>query len=270
MYTLVLFLDRLDLTIVNIALPTVAHYFQVSILATGWVNMAFLLALALSIPISGWFGDQFGLKRVYIFAIALFGLGSGLCAWAPYLTTIIILRFIQGLGGGLLIPIGMTMLYRIYDVSEYASITSFTFLPSLVAPALGPFLGGLMLYYFDWRFVFIFSGPICLGLVLFSGIFLKDDGIRYPRKLDWGGFFLSTILLITVFYTLFIISQTGLTPVVLYGIALSIVSIIIFVWWEKKTTDPLINLHFFSYPLFVQANLLQLCFQICHFGAIFF
>ena len=138
-YTVALFLDRLDLTIVNITLPTVAKYFHVPITATDWISMSFLLALAISIPISDWLGGRFGLKKIYLISLVLFGLGSTLCALAPNLTSLIVLRFIQGIGGGLLFPVGMTMIYRIYDKSEYASITSFTFLPSLIAPAIAPF-----------------------------------------------------------------------------------------------------------------------------------
>ena len=81
-YTIVLFLDRLDLTIVNITLPTIAQYFNVSIVATDWISLAFLLALAVSIPISTWLGDRFGLKKIYIIAMLLFGTGSTLCAMA--------------------------------------------------------------------------------------------------------------------------------------------------------------------------------------------
>lgn len=92
-YTLVLFLDRLDLTIVNVTLPTVATYFRVSIIATDWISLAFLLALAISIPISSWLGERFGLKKIYILAIFLFGLGSALCAWAPTLNTLIFFAF---------------------------------------------------------------------------------------------------------------------------------------------------------------------------------
>ncbi|MBA2648305.1 MAG: MFS transporter, partial [Legionella sp.] len=124
-YAIVLFLDRLDLTIVNITLPTLAEYFNVPITQTEWINTAFLLALAISIPISGWAGDRFGVKKVFIIATSLFGLSSLLCAFSPNLTVMALLRFLQGLGGGVIIPVGMTMVYRVFDRSEYASITSF-------------------------------------------------------------------------------------------------------------------------------------------------
>jgi MFS family permease len=135
-YTCVLFLDRLELTIVNITLPTLAYYFHVPITRTEWISNSFLLALAIIIPISGWLGDKFGNKKVFTIATAVFGLASLLCAFSPNLWFMISMRFIQGLGGGAIIPVGMTMLYRLFAPAEYASITSFTFIPSLIAQAL--------------------------------------------------------------------------------------------------------------------------------------
>src|SRR6185437_13429414 len=129
-YTVVLFLDRLDLSIVNITLPTLARTFHASIEETQWVSTAFLLALAISIPISGWLGDRFGVKKVFILATALYGLGSALCGFAPNIFVIIALRFIQGIGGGMIIPVGMAMVYRAFPYSEYAHITTLTFIPS--------------------------------------------------------------------------------------------------------------------------------------------
>src|SRR3990167_222949 len=117
-YAVVLFLDRLDLTIVNITLPTLSNYFKVPITRTEWVNNAFLLALAISIPISGWAGDRFGTKKIFIIATSIFGLASLLCAFSPNLFYMILMRFLQGLGGGMIIPVGMTMVYRVFDASE--------------------------------------------------------------------------------------------------------------------------------------------------------
>ena len=97
-YTITLFLDRLDLTIVNVTLPTVAKYFNVSIIATEWINLSFLLALALSIPISGWISNRFGLKNIYILAMLIFGISSTLCAFASTINQLIFLRFAQGIG----------------------------------------------------------------------------------------------------------------------------------------------------------------------------
>ena len=208
-YTITLFLDRLDLTIVNVTLPTVAKYFNVSIIDTEWINLSFLLALALSIPISGWVSNRFGLKNIYILAMLIFGISSTLCAFASTLNQLIFLRFAQGIGGGILIPVGMTIIYRVYDKSEYASITSFTFIPSLIAPAIAPFFGGILLNTFSWQFVFVFSGPICLLLAIYSIIHLKEEAHEVKYPLDLMGFILSSIILINIFYSLSQLSKFG-------------------------------------------------------------
>ncbi len=268
-YAVALFLDRLDLTIVNITLPTIAKIFHVSIVATDWVNLSFLLALAMAIPISHWLSERFGLKKIYILAIVLFGLGSTLCAFATQLNTLIFLRFIHGIGGGLLIPLGMTMLYKVYDKSEYASITSFTFLPALIAPAIAPFLGGLLLASLGWRFVFLFSGPICLVLAIIAIYYLKEEPQSKPHPLDWWGFILSAAILIDVFYFLSLLAKGHLSELTFFTFILLVPLIITFIWQEKRTVFPLIEIKFFTHETFVKANIIQLCFQACHFGAIF-
>lgn len=269
-YAIVLFLDRLDLTVVNVTLPTVAEYFHISIAATDWVNIAFLLALAISIPISSWLGHRFGLKKIYLFAMLLFGLSSTLCVWAPSLFSINILRFIQGLGGGLLIPVGMTMLYQIYEPSEYASITSFTFLPSLIAPAIAPFLGGIILIFFGWRTVFLFSGPIVLALVCYAAMAIKPDEIASEMKrLDWFGLLLTSTLLIDIFLTLSAIGRSGFSFAILIGVISFLILLGLFIHWQKKCSYALFDLKLFNNKNFISANLIQICFQVVHFGAIF-
>ncbi len=268
-YAAVLFLDRLDLTIVNVTLPTVANFFKVSIINTDWINLSFLLALAVSIPISSWLGERFGLKKIYIMAIIVFGLGSILCAFAPNLASLNLLRFIQGLGGGIIIPVGMTMLYRTFDRSEYASITSFTFLPALIAPTIAPFFGGILLHYFGWRFVFLFSGPFCIVLAIAGIMILKESDHKIIKPLDWLGFILGSLLLMDAFYTLSTFGKTGLILNSVGGFLAFLVLLMLFISWEKKNLYPIIDFNLFKNSCFLHANLIQICFQICHFGAIF-
>jgi EmrB/QacA subfamily drug resistance transporter len=268
-YTIVVFLDRLDLTIVNIILPKIAEYFAVPITNTELVTLTFLLAFSIIIPISSWLSGKFGLKNIYIFSIAIFGLGSTFSIWAEDFYLLIALRFIQGIGGGLLIPVGLTMLYRIYDEKEYASITSFTFLPSLISPALSPFLGGVLSDHFGWQSVFLISGPICLALATFSLFYLKEDSYRKESSLDWVGFALSSSLLAAIFYILSLIIKGGIFYDTIIGFLIIAVLIACLIDWEKNHDHPLIDMSLFDNNIFVKVNLIQLCFQICHFGAIF-
>ncbi len=268
-YTVALFLDRLDLTIVNITLPTLATVFDVPITATDFVNLSFLFALAISIPISCWLGDKFGYKKILILSMLLFGTGSTLCAWAPNFTSLVMLRFIHGIGGGLLIPVGMTIVYRVYDKSDYASITSFTFMPALIAPAIAPFLGGILLDTLGWQSVFLLSGPITLVLALVTFLFLKEDRGTNPHPLDIKGFILFALILLDIFYILSFFGKAGGFLLFCSNLPFIALLIYLFIKCEKKSAHPLIDLNYFKNDIFTKINFIQLCFQFCHFGAIF-
>lgn len=268
-YAIVLFLDRLDLSIVNITLPTLAHYFNVPITQTEWISNGFLIALAIIIPVSSWMGEKFGVKKMFILATAMFGFSSFLCAFSPNFSSMVILRFIQGIGGGMLIPVGMILMYRLFDPSEYASITSFTFLPSLIAPAAAPALGGMITHLFGWQWVFMFVFPICLLAVLLSIFILKEYKATEPKPLDWGGFVLSSLSLIAILQTLTTISKYGFNYSSVIALIVTLFLVLIFIRHEKRIQHPLIDLSFFKHKIFAQANVMQLIFQVCHFGAIF-
>lgn len=268
-YAVVLFLDKLDLTIVNIALPAIAEHFHVLVTDTEWVNNAFLFALSLSIPISSWMGDRLGGKRIFIYAIAAFGISSLLCALAPNISFLVSMRFVQGLASGLIVPIGMTMVFRAFDPSEYASISSYIFIPSLIAPGLAPMVGGMMIQYFDWRCVFLFVTPVCAVIMSYSFWALKE--YRRPNKLplDVWGFIYSGIALLLIFHALSVLGRhwnswsivTELIGAVLFGY--------LFIRQEDSSPAPLIHLDLFRTKLFVQANFIQTFFQIGQFGSIF-
>jgi EmrB/QacA subfamily drug resistance transporter len=262
-YAIVLFLDRLDLTIVNITLPTLAAYFKVPITHTEWVNNAFLLALAISIPISAWIGDRFGTKKIFIISTSIFGIASFLSAFSPNISTLVLMRFLQGLGGGMIIPVGMTMVYRVFDTSEYASITSFIFIPTLIAPALAPALGGLIIHFFTWQWVFLFAVPICFIAVFLSCLILKEQISEKVVPLDWVGFLLSSSAFILMLTFISALGKQGITFQTLGFLGYY------FLQYEKNIEHPLIDIRFFNNTLFSQANLIQLAFQICHFGSIF-
>lgn len=268
-YTIALFLDRLDLTIVNIILPTISKAFKVPMVATDWVSLAFLIALTLSIPISSWLGEHFGLKRMFIISLVLFGFGSSLCSVSPGLYFLVFFRFIQGIGGGMIIPLGLTILYSVYEKSEYASITSFTFLPSLLAPAIAPVIGGVVLETIGWRYVFLFSGPICLVLAISSFFILKEHDLCREKPLDWLGFAAISLLLMDLFITFSFLSRQGFSDASMVGILLILPLLLFFLLRERRCEHPLINLNYFKNSIFVKINLVQLCFQACHFGAIF-
>ena len=146
-----MFMTILDATIVNVALPTIGRDFGVSATAVDGIAIAFLVSLAVTIPASGWLGDRYGGKRVLLAAIALFTAASALCGLASSLDELVAFRILQGAGGGMLAPVGMAMLYRAFPPDERIKAAAILTVPTTLAPALGPVLGGLLVTDLSWR-----------------------------------------------------------------------------------------------------------------------
>src|SRR5436309_4346205 len=155
-----MFMTILDATIVNVALPTIGRDFGVSATAVGAISIAFLVSLAVTIPASGWLGDRYGGKRVLLAATALFTAASALCGLASSLGELVAFRILQGAGGGMLAPVGMAMLFRVFPPAERIRAASILTVPTTLAPALGPVLGGLLVTDLSWRWVFYVNVPI--------------------------------------------------------------------------------------------------------------
>src|SRR5262249_36304650 len=136
-----LFMDILDTTVVNVALPTLGRQFHAGNGTLEWVVTGYLLSLAVWIPASGWVGDRFGTKKTFMFALATFTLGSALCGLAQSIDQLIAFRILQGVGGGMLTPVGMAMVFRAFPPNERAAASAFVAVPTLIAPMLGPILG---------------------------------------------------------------------------------------------------------------------------------
>ena len=154
-----MFMNIMDITIVNVALPTIGRDFHIAPTAVDGVVIAYLVSLAVFIPASGWLGDRFGGKRVLLIAIIVFTLGSVLCGLAQDMTQLVVFRVIQGAGGGMMAPVGMAMLYRVFPPSERVRAASILTVPTTMAPALGPVLGGFLVTSLSWRWVFFVNLP---------------------------------------------------------------------------------------------------------------
>src|SRR5215471_6073419 len=152
-FVMALFMDLLDLTITNVALPTLAVDFGASTSSIEWVVTAYLLGLASFIPVSGWAGDRYGTKPTFIFALAMFTGSSVLCGLSWNVEIIIAFRFLQGVGGGLLTPVGTTMVLRAFPMSQRAQVSALLTVPAVLGPALGPVIGGYLVEYQDWRWI---------------------------------------------------------------------------------------------------------------------
>ncbi len=150
-YVLGLFISLLDLTITNVALPVLAREFAVPATTSAWIATSYLLSVAICIPVSGWLGDRIGTKRTFLFALAIFTVGSLLCGLVNNLSLLIACRVLQGVGGGLLTPVGAAMVFRAFPLHERARVSSIITIPTVVAPALGPVVGGYLVRDWSWH-----------------------------------------------------------------------------------------------------------------------
>lgn len=157
------FMESLDTTILNTAVPVIAEALDVEPLSLKSVLSSYTLSLAVFIPISGWLADRFGTRRVFASAIGLFSLGSLLCGLATSVNALVAFRILQGFGGAMMVPVGRLTLVRTFAKSELVRVISFVAIPALIGPLLGPLAGGLIVGYFHWRVIFFVNVPI--GLV---------------------------------------------------------------------------------------------------------
>lgn len=190
-----MFMEHLDATVLATALPTMARDFDVRAPEMSVALTSYLLALAVFIPASGTMADRFGAKPVFRAAIALFVLGSLACGLAPSLPAMVAARFVQGIGGAMMMPVGRLVLLRSVAKRDMVSAMSWLIMPALVGPIVGPPVGGLIVTYLDWRWIFWLNLPIgVLGIVL-VGRFISDVREENAHRFDPAGFVLSGLAL---------------------------------------------------------------------------
>jgi EmrB/QacA subfamily drug resistance transporter len=192
-YVASLFMTIMDSTIVNVALPTIARDLQVKLAAVDSVVIGFMVSLAVFIPAAGWLGDRFGGRRVLLVSIAIFTVSSALCGFAASLGELVIFRVLQGVGGGMMTPVGMAMLFRTFPPRERVRASGILIVPTALAPALGPVIGGLLVSDLSWRWVFFINVPIGALVLAFGVMFLDAFTGEHPGRFDVPGFVLAAL-----------------------------------------------------------------------------
>jgi len=187
------FMVVLDTTIVNVALPRIIQVFGTNVNEGQLILTGYMLALAVIMPATGYASDTFGAKRVYLTVIALFTVGSALCGLAPNVEGLILFRVIQGLGGGMVMPLGMSMLFQVAPPGQRGTLMGIFGLPLLVAPVIGPTLGGYLVEYVDWRPIFTLNIPVGILALLAGTFILRETPTHRGTRFDWAGFILSAI-----------------------------------------------------------------------------
>jgi EmrB/QacA subfamily drug resistance transporter len=244
------FMESLDTTILNTAVPTIAEALNVAPLSMKAVLASYTLSLAVFIPISGWMADRFGTRRVFASAIGLFTLGSLLCGLSTSIHVLVACRILQGCGGAMMVPVGRLTLVRTFAKSELIRAMSFVAIPGLVGPMLGPVVGGLIVGYFHWRVIFFVNIPI--GVVGLYMVYRHlPDYREVTHALDVAGLLLFGSGIGLLSYVLEVFGEHTLSGLEIGGmLALSAVLLASYGFRTSRTEFPLLRLSLFSIRTF--------------------
>ncbi len=207
------FMQTLDATIINTALPAMAASLGESPLRMQSVVVAYSLTMAMLIPASGWIADRFGTRRIFFSAIVLFVLGSVACALSQSLGQLVASRVVQGLGGALLLPVGRLSLLRTVPRSEFLQAMSFVAIPGLIGPLLGPTLGGWLVQYASWHWIFLINVPVGLLGCIATLRFMPDLRGAVQQRFDAAGYAMLALGMVTISLALDGVAELGLRQV---------------------------------------------------------
>ncbi|MBB4662595.1 DHA2 family efflux MFS transporter permease subunit [Conexibacter arvalis] len=263
------FMTILDTTIVNVAINDLGRDFDVSLSTIQWVSTAYLLALATVIPLTGWAADRFGTKRLWMSSVALFVLGSALCGLAWDAHSLIAFRVLQGIGGGMVMPAGMTVLAQTAGPARVGRVMSVVGVPMLLGPILGPVLGGWLVDDVSWRWIFYVNVPIGMVALPLAWRILEADVPRPHMRLDVLGVLLLSPGLALFVYGLAETSASGGLGALRAWLPMTagIALVVLFVLHALRSDHPLLDLRLFKQRAFAAAAGVTFLFGTAMFGA---
>ncbi len=269
-YILGLFMTIIDGTMVNVALPRMAKDFGVPTTDIEWVAVGYLLTYAAVIPAAGWLGDRFGTRKVFITALVAFVATSLLCGLAQTLDQLIVFRLLQGLGAGLVTPVGGAMLYRAFPMAERAKAAIGVLSVAVIAPAIGPMLGGILVDAASWHWIFLINVPIGAVAIVLSLAWLDETKQESPGRFDVAGFVLSGGAVGIFLYTLSIGPERGwfsAYTLTLAGVGTAAAVALVVI--ELRIPEPILTLRLFKDRLFRTINISASMVYAGFFGMIF-
>ena len=268
------FMSILDQTIVNIAIPRLQTAFGADVHSVQWVLTAYILAQGVATPTAAYFSDTLGIKRFYIISLAAFTLGSALCGLAWSLPVLITFRVLQGLGGAALFPLSITLLFREFPPQERGTAMGFFGVPALLAPAIGPTLGGYLVTFVGWQAIFYINVPVGIIAIVLSALLIREYRPEGQTRFDVVGFIFVALGLVTLLFGLSSATTDGWGSATVLGcLTVGIISLVIFTTAEliiaNRGGQPLLDLRLFANGPFRAGMLANLFVIFALFGGLF-
>ncbi len=264
-----IFMVILDGTAVNVALPKLVATFHTTLPTLQWIVTGYTLAQAAVIPLAGWLSDRFGAKPVFLTSIALFTIGSVLCATAQSSSMLIAFRILQGLGGGAVLPVAMAYIYRISPPDKVGALMGMMGVPILFAPAIGPVLAGWLVQYASWRWIFLINLPIGIVGLIVGFVGLPHVQRQAVAALDRYGAILGPLAFAALSYGVSAGSTSWTATNTIAGLTIGAVALAAFIVVEFRARNPLLELRVFGSIDFSLAIVAQWVGQIALFGSLF-
>lgn len=264
------FMAILDSTAVNVAIPTLRVDFNAQVDQINAVLTSYILALGIITPLAGWLAERFGIKRIFLIAMGIFVVGSALCAFSLSLPMLVAFRALQGLGGGLLSPLGLALLSGAFSEKERGLAFGIYGIPLVVAPASGPILGGYFVEYLSWHYIFLINIPIGIIGIVVGAIYLREAKRGRGISLDIPGILLSMLGFGCLLFAIQNGESSGWnSPLILTLLSIGSIALLAFIVVELRIHDPLLDLRLFRKRMYACASILGWVSAIALFGAEF-
>ncbi len=264
------FMVLLDTTVVNVALPSIMTAFNTTLDRAQLVLTMYLFAIAIVIPLTGYLGDRLGTKRLFIMCLTGFTIGSGLCTLAWDINSLIFFRIVQGMAGGILMPLGLALLFRNTPRDQQGFMVSLLGIPVLMAPILGPILSGYLVETASWRLIWLPHIPIGIIGIFLASTMLQETERNQNISFDYKGFILAGVGFCTALLALTRVTQEGWTSnsvLLMFGIA--VVALVGWIYVELTEDEPLLDLRIFRNSTYTQAAIIYFVSTVIMFAALF-
>ncbi|GCE03547.1 MDR family MFS transporter [Dictyobacter aurantiacus] len=268
------FMSVLDQTIVNVALPRLQHAFHADLNGIQWVLTGYILTQGVITPMTPFVSSRLGNKNSYLLALILFTLGSGLCGFAWSLPALVVFRLLQGIGAALLTPLSLTLLYNEFPVEQRGVATGLFGIAALLAPAVGPTLGGYLVTYVSWQFIFFVNVPVGLVAILAGSRLLRNGQLGKKIPFDVAGFLLAASSLTCLLYSFSVVNSDGWSSIRVLGLLVGgvfLLALFLYIEWRamKRGRQPLIDVSLFTNRPFLFGNIVNVFITFAFFGGLF-